>query len=695
MKKTGLIVVAWLLLALSGAWALAEGTENVEDEWTVLIYLCGSDLESRYSYATENLQEICEAEYPESYLPLFDESYELGYSSDDMRELPKVNVLIETGGCKHWHTQSLDMDIDVNSLQRWRLRIRSIDDRTYETDEKPGYYELLETQPLQNMAAPQTLSDFIQWGTKTCPAKKYALVLWDHGGGAKSGLIIDELFDGDVMHLYELKQALQDGGAQLELLLLDACLMANLETAWAVKDSARWMVGSEEMVPGNGTAFREWLQELFAHPECDGQLLGRVICDMTQIKYANRDDAQSRAILTWSVVDLSKIERLGKSVERFLQFACDVYKKYPVLWTQFSMSFVVSEEYGNGHQNMRDIADVFYNPLSSRILDHKLRNEMLDALAEAVVYTVRGSGRSAARGLSFCYPVDFSPQELDLYAKNCPSPHYLAFLDAITEWTAPDWVYKQVERLPKIDTIEALKPYLVLYAGPDGMPEFKAKYELSNLNNVYYKLYQVDNATGQTVLLGRTPCMVEYGDSENREIVFKVNDPMHWPSIDGNPCTMDLVMTVFKGEYMVIEYLYNIPVQINGETSYLRCGNTVTLNNKDLSIRSKTYQVFGLWEGYDENTMMTNRCVKSLAQLAGQDFRLLYPVDPVGKDGHGRYQVSNEMTMYRSLDVEEKALPAGTYYLEFEIEDMFLRCTPLERIEMHWDGVKLTFPNGF
>jgi len=44
------------------------------------------------------------------------------------------------------------------------------------------------------------------------------------------------------------------------------------------------------------------------------------------------------------------------------------------------------------------------------------------------------------------------------------------------------------------------------------------------------------------------------------------------------------------------------------------------------------------------------------------------------------------------LCVKEKLLPAGTYYLEYEIEDMFLRPTVLERIEMHWDGTSLTFP---
>ena len=39
-----------------------------------------------------------------------------------------------------------------------------------------------------------------------------------------------------------------------------------------------------------------------------------------------------------------------------------------------------------------------------------------------------------------------------------------------------------------------------------------------------------------------------------------------------------------------------------------------------------------------------------------------------------------------------KLLPAGTYYLEYEIDDLFMRKTVLERIEIQWDGQSMTFP---
>ena len=60
--------------------------------------------------------------------------------------------------------------------------------------------------------------------------------------------------------------------------------------------------------------------------------------------------------------------------------------------------------------------------------------------------------------------------------------------------------------------------------------------------------------------------------------------------------------------------LINIPIQINGQVWNLRCG---------FSGKNMHYDVYGLWEGFDSQGKMFNRNVKSLAQFAGQEFRLL------------------------------------------------------------------------
>ena len=50
-------------------------------------------------------------------------------------------------------------------------------------------------------------------------------------------------------------------------------------------------------------------------------------------------------------------------------------------------------------------------------------------------------------------------------------------------------------------------------------------------------------------------------------------------------------------------------------------------------------------------------------------------------------------TPQRLTDVVAAPLPAGTYYLEYEVDDLFTRSYTLDRFEMKWDGEKITLPD--
>ena len=100
----------------------------------------------------------------------------------------------------------------------------------------------------------------------------------------------------------------------------------------------------------------------------------------------------------------------------------------------------------------------------------------------------------------------------------------------------------------------------------------------------------------------------------------------------------------------------------------------------------------GVWEGYEEDNDLPGRSVKPLALVEGQEYRLLYPTEARNAGGHTVYQTSDSLTMYRAPEVEEIPLPPGTYYIEYEVEDIFLRTFVLERIEVLWDGAHMTFP---
>lgn len=680
MVKKGLVVLAALLLAMACGLALAEGTEAVQDEWTVMFYFCGSDLESNFSYATGNLDEIASVHYPDDFLS----SNILAREAEALAQSGGVNILIETGGSQIWHAQSLGMNIVTSRLQRWRYNVYPRD--SMDDEGERDAFQLMQTLPLKSMAASETLSDFIRWGVKTCPAKKYALVLWGHGDGARTGLFIDELFNNDILYLYELKQALSDGGAHLEALVIDACLMSSIETAWAVKDFANWMVASEEIVPGKGTAIGDWLQELLFYPECDGEWLGRCVCDTTALKYANEADLMASAILTWAVVDLSKTDALIESVRRLFEAMLNAIKDDPKIAKLYSSVVFNVPEYGDGSQNMRDFGSLLYSRDLVFNCDRAARNAAVHAFSEAVVYCVRGSGRREARGLTFCYPTNFDNEELDTYADNFPLPLYLAILDAASDWIAPDWVYDAVERLPEINDVDTFQTELRRVMSGRNMPAILFRGSVLNLNRVYYSLYRLDPATGETVRLGRTDCRMEL--TADGEQLWQAYDPLHWPSINDELICMDLIKTQSDMK------LYSVPVMINGQNSMLRCGRTVIFPKDSEEARINDYEIYGIWAGYDEESTLMNRSVQPLSLLAGQEYQLLYPIDGAKRSGRPFYQSSAPLKIYRSLDVEEIPLPAGTYYLEYEIDDIFLQKKALDRIEFHYDGTRVTFPHG-
>lgn len=680
-----LIAVLPVLLAVLPCCAetAAEVPESDMAEWTVMFYFCGSDLESKYSYTTVNLKDISQVAYPYNLQSIYTSA---DPAREDMkRDIGKVNILIETGGSAAWHTDSLGMNVSADLLQRWQYHY--FPDDNMKPPKEP--FQLMESLPLRSMADPETLAEFIRWSAETCPAKKYALILWGHGGGGATGLLIDELFGGDIMYLYELDQALTDGGVFFDTLVIDACLMANIETAWNVRNHARWMVASEEAVPGEGSAVSEWLQELVNHPALDGKWLGRCICDTTETKYINKDDKYAQQLLTWSVIDLTKIDRLTNAFGQLIWIMNQALKDSPKLIPVYTDYILSSPEFDDGLQNMRDLGCVICNPnIIPNIIgtmDNLVLDEAVDALTEAVVYMTRGQGRSNARGISFCYPSDFGSEELDVYSRNFPLPLYLAFLDAVSaEWKAPDWVYESTERLPSVENIDELQIVIEKRLNAAGMPVLFFGDTAGNVDNVFYRLYCEDEKSGSLLLLGKTDCSIEI--TEQAELLLCADYTMRWPSINGQPCCIDLLQSKPSR-------LYNIPAQINSDRVFLRCGQTFT-SDENGGAKQREYELYGVWVGYNENGSLPNRSVEQLAMLAGREYCLLYPLAETEESDRTTYVFGLTGNLPRVLLVEDMVLPARTYWMEYEVVDRFQRIFRMEKVEIHWDGQAVTLPEG-
>ncbi|MDL2229378.1 clostripain-related cysteine peptidase [Treponema sp. OttesenSCG-928-L16] len=243
-----------------------------------MVYLCGSDLESKSGLASNDIREIWSADVSEN-----------------------LNIVVETGGANAWQLDFVDPDTN----QRWLI-----------TDEQTI---LLDDAGLKNMSEGETLSDFITFASERFPADRYMLVLWDHGGGTVSGFAKDERFPGSgMMSIPELNQALNTAGVVFDMIGFDCCLMSTAETAFMVEKYADYMVASQRTEPGNGWHYTPWINALSQNTSISTLELGQIIVD----SYIDEcSDGYYGDELTLSVIDLTYITDLFDEMSTFFSEA--------------------------------------------------------------------------------------------------------------------------------------------------------------------------------------------------------------------------------------------------------------------------------------------------------------------------------------------------------------------------------------
>lgn len=169
-----------------------------------------------------------------------------------------------------------------------------------------------------NTGDPLHVQRLIEYSTSNFPAKRYGLVMWDHGGGWQ-GMADDEDAGPNDAHdsltLPELRGALSraiPAGNKLDLIGFDMCLMAQVEIAYEVADFARYMVASQATEPGYGWPYDVLLPE-FGNAAAGPKRLAQNIVR----RYAEFTDKADERIATQSAIDLSRIGEVKTALDAF------------------------------------------------------------------------------------------------------------------------------------------------------------------------------------------------------------------------------------------------------------------------------------------------------------------------------------------------------------------------------------------
>ncbi len=269
---TVIIFILMLFVFCTAAPAVAFANINPElKEWTVIVYMSSkNDLE-------------------EQALADFNEMETVG-STD------KVNVVVELGRMATYDAS----ECDWRSVHRYLVT----------KDEEPHKLTSPVLQDIGNvdMGDYRTLADFIKWSKENYPAKRYLVIMLGHGSGwksAKASLSLQAIGrdyeTGHAMGPEELPLALKVAGP-IDIFALESCYMQTAEVLYELRNSADYIVGSEEMQPGDGFNYKTLFTTLVNNPEMNAEQLGRLIVDDYADNHSDRFEGFTLSLIETSAI---------------------------------------------------------------------------------------------------------------------------------------------------------------------------------------------------------------------------------------------------------------------------------------------------------------------------------------------------------------------------------------------------------
>lgn len=216
--------------------------------------------------------------------------------------------------------------------------------------------------------APGALLDFVEWTAKNYPAERYALVLWNHGGGwepsemdriaqkvgarsysvreagersaspagklffrtsletifklrnPKQRAICSDDGSGHSLDTVELGKVLAQVykilGKPLDILGMDACLMSNLEVACQARRYAQYIVASEESEPGEGWPYDQVLKKLVESPQLP---TADFASNIVRVYIKSYKDRNYKGAVTQTAIDLAKMNLLTDPLDQMAE----------------------------------------------------------------------------------------------------------------------------------------------------------------------------------------------------------------------------------------------------------------------------------------------------------------------------------------------------------------------------------------
>lgn len=374
-------------------------------KWTILIYMAGdNNLESAGVSDLEEMQKV---------------------GSDE-----NINVIVQ-------------FDTEESKTTRYRV--------------EKGRLETIQEMPGVDCGDPKVLKDFLLWGTMNYPADHYLVNIWNHGGGwenlppdydynsirtakpqtaarlmhMKRSIFrstVEKIHDRsdtdraiaidcgsqDYLDNQELRKALEDAmpnGKKFDIFACDACLMNMIEIAYEMRNTADFMVGSEQTEPGAGWPYDAILQKLAANPSITPDELSKLIV----IEYGKSYEGSGESI-TQSALNLNSVVPVIQSINAM---SSALLKNLDGKAGGISLAREKAQKFEM--PEYLDLGDLALQ-ISKRLPGHEdvkvASDQLLSALNGGFIMQNAAEGRGVERatGVSIYFPMseDYAPDYQDL-----------------------------------------------------------------------------------------------------------------------------------------------------------------------------------------------------------------------------------------------------------------------------------------
>lgn len=587
-----------------------------------------------------------------------EESEPLDYyaASKDIKEmlsvdLPEnVKMVIQPGGAGSWGYEK----INPNRLQRF----------VYDSE---GMY-LVDEQQVRNMGDKETLEDFLRYCKENHPADHTMIIFWNHGGGA-FGYGTDMLFGSDGLSLEDMRQAFEnvyesnENNPPIDVIGFDACLMASMEVANTFNGFAEYLLGSEDVEPGDGWDYTAWLNAFVENPRINGAQVGKAVAD-SYIEFYTRLYTAYKMEPTqlFSVIDLKYADDIYEAYSEFAAAALKDMAQKPNVAAMLGQAANRSIKYaGAGHSVLNTLDLAVFMEEAAELYPEETK-KVIELVDKAVIYNVASDSVRESRGLTVFYPATIRDLNgfaygLDYVTNICQSPDVAALyyykIAGCLDDEMQNYVQKQgYGEIKPMDTkaLKAMENAQITIL-EDGNYVVQTNEEVyTNAQSIGYNLYQLDGNAAK--YLGCSSFVLE--------------------SVEGN------LQTAYDGTWLYInDQLFELDM-----LSYT--GNTLTFTSEVYYTNESETLHANLLLGYDfdeakwsilgvhekaDDVYGNDYPSRSTIELKyGHKFSPVYTVYDL-ETGAGSRVIGDEIRYDDNVKIEEKKVPNGQYISYLSITD--------------------------